>query len=289
MGAPGPNDTGCQISPPAGINFTPGYTAPSLQVPASLAFDGLDNAWIGNCAGFCENQGSLAGSNVTQLAGGTTPPASCPAHSVFGDAGCPISPASTGYTNGLYNTVGGVALDHSGNVWVTSKYGGPIAEGGATELVGGQTPPAACPSHPTPSDTGCPIVTVANTGGILAPLGVAVDGAGRVWMINQDADDSYGGVSELAGGSTLPAKCPAVPSLSDTGCPLAPNGFNADHTEFAFFDAFTVAIDRSGNLWLNNYGSNSVSEMIGVATPVRTPLIGLVQPLPAFAHAAGSP
>ena len=123
---------------------------------------------------------------------------------------------------------------------------------------------------------------------ILSPLGVAADGAGRVWMINQDADDSYGGVSELAGGSTPPAKCPAVPSLSETGCPLAPNGFNADHTEFAFFDAFTVPSiagqSLAQQLWVEQRERDD-RRCYGV----RIPLIGLVQPLPTFAHVAGNP
>jgi DNA-binding beta-propeller fold protein YncE len=38
---------------------------------------------------------------------------------------------------------------------------------------------------------------------------------------------------------------------------------------------FAVAIDPSGNLWVTNFGGNSVTEFIGVAEPVKTPLIGV--------------
>jgi hypothetical protein len=37
-----------------------------------------------------------------------------------------------------------------------------------------------------------------------------------------------------------------------------------------------LAIDASGNLWVvnNGNGSNSITEFIGVAAPVKTPRIG---------------
>jgi hypothetical protein len=37
---------------------------------------------------------------------------------------------------------------------------------------------------------------------------------------------------------------------------------------------FGLAIDASGNLWITNFGDNSLTEVIGVAVPVRTPLNG---------------
>jgi hypothetical protein len=35
-----------------------------------------------------------------------------------------------------------------------------------------------------------------------------------------------------------------------------------------------VAIDSSGNVWVTNETGDSVTELIGVAAPVKTPLIG---------------
>jgi hypothetical protein len=38
---------------------------------------------------------------------------------------------------------------------------------------------------------------------------------------------------------------------------------------------FNPAIDQAGNIWIANSGSVSVTEFIGIASPVRTPMIGL--------------
>ena len=40
---------------------------------------------------------------------------------------------------------------------------------------------------------------------------------------------------------------------------------------------FSVAIDGAGNLWVTNFGNNSVTEFVGLAAPLKTPLIGLPQ------------
>jgi hypothetical protein len=40
---------------------------------------------------------------------------------------------------------------------------------------------------------------------------------------------------------------------------------------------FAVAIDASGNLWVVNKATNALTEIVGLATPVKTPQIGPVQ------------
>jgi hypothetical protein len=40
-------------------------------------------------------------------------------------------------------------------------------------------------------------------------------------------------------------------------------------------DAFALAIDASGNLWISNAGSNTLTEFVGLASPVKTPLLAL--------------
>ena len=45
-------------------------------------------------------------------------------------------------------------------------------------------------------------------------------------------------------------------------------------TPVKLLEAFAVAIDASGNLWVTNFGSNTLTEFIGLAVPVKTPLIG---------------
>jgi hypothetical protein len=41
--------------------------------------------------------------------------------------------------------------------------------------------------------------------------------------------------------------------------------------------AYAVAIDASGNLWVVNKTTNTLTEIVGLATPVRTPQLGPVQ------------
>ena len=38
---------------------------------------------------------------------------------------------------------------------------------------------------------------------------------------------------------------------------------------------YAIAIDPSGNLWISNFGSNLLTEFVGLASPVKTPLITL--------------
>jgi streptogramin lyase len=40
---------------------------------------------------------------------------------------------------------------------------------------------------------------------------------------------------------------------------------------------FGIAIDGSGNLWFTYYADNEIVELVGVATPVVTPLAVAVQ------------
>jgi hypothetical protein len=40
---------------------------------------------------------------------------------------------------------------------------------------------------------------------------------------------------------------------------------------------WAVAIDASGNLWVVNYTTNTLTEIVGLATPVKTPQLGPVQ------------
>ena len=41
-------------------------------------------------------------------------------------------------------------------------------------------------------------------------------------------------------------------------------------------EAFALALDAGGNIWVTNFGSNTITEFVGMAAPVRTPLLGPV-------------
>jgi hypothetical protein len=134
------------------------------------------------------------------------------------------------------NGASGVAADQKGNLWIANYYGNSISE---------------------VNTCGTLEVDAATGGGVLRPQGIAVDGAGAVWVANYQGNS----LSELAGASS------ATP-----GSFLSPSsGFGADAS---LLDPYGLAIDPSGNLWLTNAGKNTLTEFIGVAAPVKTPLAG---------------
>ncbi len=94
-------------------------------------------------------------------------------------------------------------------------------------------------------------------GGIKHPNGIAVDGSGNVWVAN------YGGnsLTELQGANG------SIP-----GNPLSPTtGLGVDANLSL---PFGIALDSSGNVWVSNFGSSAITQFLGAAMPVKTPLLG---------------
>lgn len=87
--------------------------------------------------------------------------------------------------------------------------------------------------------------TALTTGGVSNPAGIAVDGTGNVWVAN-----STGTVSEFSNGRT-----PLSPS---GGLPAAGSGSNPAG----------IAIDISGNVWIPSKTGNSITMVLGAASPV---------------------
>lgn len=142
----------------------------------------------------------------------------------------------TSYDCGGYESEG-LAIDRSGNVWV------PILDGNSICEISGSG-------------------TVLSRGGYTSaslddPDDIAIDGAGTVWICNYRGPS----LTELAGSTA------SVP-----GTVLSPaGGLGADA---GLVEAYSLAIDASGNLWVSNKGSNTLTQFIGLAAPVRTPQIG---------------
>jgi len=135
------------------------------------------------------------------------------------------------------NGASGVAVDQGGNVWVANYFGSTISE---------------------VSSAGAVLLNGKTGGGVDHPQAVAIDGAGRVWVSNFHA----GTLSEFAGSNS------AV-----SGTPLSPaTGLG---TDAQLGSPFALAVDASGNLWVtNSNGANTVTVFIGLASPVKTPLLG---------------
>jgi hypothetical protein len=88
-------------------------------------------------------------------------------------------------------------------------------------------------------------------GGLTGAEAAAVDGADNVWVMG--ANQKY------------------VSEFSNSGTPLTPAGGYSGG--FGSSGGGRLAIDGSGDIWMPISGGNSVVEMIGVATPVVTPMV----------------
>jgi streptogramin lyase len=97
--------------------------------------------------------------------------------------------------------------------------------------------------------------TAAGSAGLNNPLGIAVDGSQNVWAANNHTiSSSLGSVSELSG----------------SGAPLSPStGFQKANTYFGANRS--LAIDQSGNVWVGQDNSSTVSEVLGAAIPIYQP------------------
>ena len=129
-----------------------------------------------------------------------------------------------------------MAIDASGYVWTANE---------------NQSPPGNSPNSISKfSNAGTPANSSGYTGGgISSPVAVAIDGAGKVWILNS----SYGSLSVF----------------TNTGTAVATSAYGS--TTFNFSLGF--ALDGSGDAWVGNYSANAVTEYIGVATPVVTPIV----------------
>ena len=84
-----------------------------------------------------------------------------------------------------------------------------------------------------------------------------MDGYGTVWV----ADYRGNSISKVSSGSS-----------SSPGLFLSPaSGFGADAL---LMQPYGLALDASGNVWASNFGNDTITQFLGVATPIKTPFAG---------------
>jgi streptogramin lyase len=243
------------------ISGANGYTGGGLKYPSGIAIDGSGNVWVGDYA-----YGQPQTNGIAKLNGAT---------------GVAIS-GSTGYKVGGVNTPLAIAIDGSGNVWA-SNYNNTLSK------LNGTTAAAISPSNGYAGGTGALAIdgsgnvwNASNASGVLllingstgaeiSPAGgysgggisgssesVAIDGAGNAWVGNYVYSSStstfISNLAELKGSN---------------GAAISPS---SGYTGGGIANPYQIAIDGSGNLWSANFDNNSVTELIGAATPVVTPL-----------------
>jgi hypothetical protein len=291
--------TGTPLSPD-GIGFSGGGNA--ADTAKGIAIDGTGNVWVA-AAGTPGDVAEYAGYNGGAVNG--TPVAT----------GSPLSPAGVGYVNGVNNPNGAISIDGSGNIWTLNQGNYAAVElSGANgqpldidqgDLINPQSnkpfnPPQYLLSSiafgasmaidnagdiyiPNNNTAGSAQIyellaggSSVNFGGIgqqinppIAPVyaPVVLDGAGNLWLV----------VQGISGATTVPI---SLAELSPSGTSMNLNGVAAGFVSPSVSPAgpTSIAADASGNVWvLSGTNPSAVTEFVGVAAPVVTPISVAVQ------------
>jgi hypothetical protein len=271
------------------LSGTNGYTDGGLNLPEGIAIDGSGNAWITNLLGnsvtkLSSTGAALSGSNG-YTGGGMSFPERIAIDSVgnawVANQGSTVTKLSStgaflsgphGYTGGGLNTPFGIAIDGANNAWVPNEDGNSVTEfsnaGAVLSGIGGYV-----------------------GGGLNLPEGIAIDSVGNAWVFNfgggsvTEFSNAGAVLNDYTGGGL---KSPTGVTLDGAGNAWVSNQGNSvteisnsgvflsgakGYTSGGLNQPSGVAIDGSGNAWITNLQGNSVTEMIGIGTPVITPIV----------------
>lgn len=137
-----------------------------------------------------------------------------------------------------------VAVDAAGNIWFASGKNSTL----------GKYSSSGQPISPATGFTG---------GGLNSPAQLAIDGSNRVWIANRAANTISAFNNDGTAITPTTGYQPSGQVAPDPTVPPTAVGLSSPHG---------LAIDGSGNLWVTNFTGNSLTEIIGVATPAVTPI-----------------
>jgi PKD repeat protein len=295
------NGTGSSVtelsSSGAFLSGPTGFTNAAMVFPVAIAIDLTGDAWVASSRGNFSNEISKSGSFLPGIyvtngvSGSYTSVAidasgdawfagGSPFATVFSNTGTVLS-GTTGYTGGGLTGVNGIAIDGSGSAWFAndnarvykfSRSGALLsgtagyATGSCYTFDGGIAIDGS--GNAWISENGTYIIELSNSGTVSNNVtlpgtypgcegysyGIAIDGASKVWVA------TISGIMELSSTGTILSGINGYGSSSS----IYPND---------------LAIDGSGNVWATTpialssaISNNSVTEYIGTATPVITPI-----------------
>jgi len=167
------------------------------------------------------------------------------------------------------------AIDNSGNAWIALQE--TAAQILKVSPTGGTTILTAKGGNS--NVTGTTTATTATNALMTSTFGSAVDGNGNVWFANRCGNYGLCGTAAgentifvLNGGTGTPGTENTAISPATNYVPEAQYPSNATTFTPMLNGSLNLAIDPSGNVWITNYTGGGVTEIVGAAAPVVTPL-----------------
>lgn len=229
------------------VSGTSGYTGGGLGLPMGIAFDTSGNAWIPNDIG--SNLSKFSGGSGTSYGGGGL---SSPTGIAIDSSGHAWIPNNGANVLSEFNLSNGTPVTSTGYQYCGVSFGNAVAVAGNGIWVAngaGINTLTECNPSSGYSNAG------ASGSGLSYPTDIVIDGLGNVWTANSGNNT----VSEFnSGGGALSGS----------------NGFKA-----GLNGPNQLAIDPSGNVWVTDYNNgsgNSLTEFVGAAAPVVTPVVTAV-------------
>lgn len=238
------------------------WTSPQMSSPTSVAIGSNDYVYVTNGGGYVGYGGYGGGSSSVQKFTNSA-------------TSTPIVSFNTSISNNCLAGVSQIAIDPSGYIWAMAN---SASSGCRVSNPGGATTFSYIYQLYTPGNiaidrTGQGWVALqgigyvvaftpsgqangyggSNVGGLSQPTWVAIDGSNNLWISN--SGNSY-----------------ALSEFNNSGAPITGS---YGYQRGALNNPSFLAIDASGDVWVPNQNSDSVTEIIGAATPTVTPLSAL--------------
>jgi len=265
---------------PQGAPFSStGFGTAFLNESYGLAIDTSGNVWVDSAQSAANGQGSI--SKFRGTASGT------PGTVVMNGAGTSFYDASLDFPTGL-------SADTNGDIFIANYYNdlaSAYTNAGAVLSPTGLGYPDASFSTVVAADSShgvwignnhdYTVTHVAANGTIISNLscceganGIATDSAGNAWITNDLSGNSFSVISSSI--SSNPEDAVLIDGGSVVGSGYTSQGSG-------------VAVDAAQNVWIANYGGDSISELAGIQSTSTHALGAMLSPAAGFGYSAVAP